>query len=80
MSLCIVNRYQFHDDVITTVTDVSMPAPPNEDDVEAYAEWAYDNVYPLTGVGHLDGDSFYDVTVTACSDPALVGRQFEWGY
>lgn len=49
---------------------------------EALGEWAQEHIMetPLTGVGHEDGDSYYDVTITASTMPSLVGRKFTWGY
>lgn len=80
ISLEIENAYELYDDVTTYETDVTMPAPPADEDSQEYEDWAYTHIFALTGVGHEDGDSWYDVTVTACSDPALIGRTFEWGY
>lgn len=82
VSLEIENAYELYEDVTTHVTDAVMPAPPAEVDSEEYETWSDDFIMPLTGVGedHSEGDSWYDVTVTACSDPALVGRKFEFGY
>jgi hypothetical protein len=77
VSLRIENTYELYDDVVTTVTDAVIPAPPANGDTD---EWAWDHIYPFTGVGHEDGDSWYDVEITASSDPALVGRKFDWGY
>lgn len=81
VSLHVENNYELYADVTTTFTDVTMPAPPADRDGETYSEWAYTNIYePYTGVGNTEGDSWYDVEITACSDPSLVGETFEWGY
>lgn len=82
ISLTIENTYELYDDVTTTVTDEVIPAPPTlDEDSEAYKDWGHEQIIDrFTGVGHEDGDSWYDVTVTACSEPALVGRTFQWGY
>jgi hypothetical protein len=80
ISLEIENTYELYEDVTIAVHDEVIPAPPPQDDTKAYDSWAYDHIYPFTGVGYESGDSWYNVTVTACSDPTLVGRTFEWGY
>lgn len=80
VSLHIENTYELYEDVDTHVTDVVIPAPPADVDSKEYEEWAYDHINCYTGVGHTDGDSWYDVEITASSDPELVGRTFEWGY
>jgi hypothetical protein len=78
VTLRIENTYELYDEVITTPT-VTIPAPPPEDDEDAYSEWAQEYIQAETGVGHDDGDSWYDVLVTASTDPELVGRTFEFG-
>jgi hypothetical protein len=80
ISLRIENTYARYDDEVTVVTDEVIPAPPAGADQAAWDDWAYTHIFQLTGAGHTDGDAWYDVTVTACSDPALIGRQFHWGY
>jgi hypothetical protein len=81
VSLRIENRYMYYGRIDTTVADVVVPTPPANEDSQDYADWAYDNIYCCyTGVGHTDGDSWYDVEITASSDPALVGRTLQWGY
>ena len=82
VSLEIDNKYELYADVTTHATDVQVPAPPIEVDSEEYEEWAEDHIYAETGVGHEDGDSWYNVEVTASSHPHLlaVGATFEFGY
>ena len=95
ISLTIENSYELYSDVITYVTDVEVPAPPtepvdwplggknqgSEQALEiAVAEWAQEHLFCFTGVGHQDGESWYDVTVTDCSDPTMIGRTFAFGY
>jgi len=80
ISLKIENIYELYDDETTYVEDKVIDAPPTlEAGTEAYEDWAYDTIYSFTGVGHEDGNSSYFVEVTACSEPALVGREFEFG-
>jgi hypothetical protein len=43
-------------------------------------DWAEDTIYPLTGTGKSNGDAWYDATITASSDPSLVGTTYEFGY
>jgi hypothetical protein len=85
ISLDIENSYELYPTVHTTVTGQELPAPPeptgDEDaDRKAMDTWAYETIYQFTGTGRTHGDSWYIVTVTACSDPALVGREFDFGY
>lgn len=80
ISLEIENRYEFGGMVVTHVTDEPITGPPTlDEEAEAYGQWAYDAIYPFTGTGRPSGKSWYDVTVTACTKPELVGRTFEFG-
>lgn len=75
VSLRIENTYADGETVTTTVdTTVS---PPTWDELD---EWAWEEIFPHTGTGKTDGDSWYDVKITASSEPRLVGRKFEYGY
>ncbi len=94
ISLHIVNRYELYDTVETTVENEVIPAPPAERwekrtlpngvvidvDTDAYDQWQQDHILNFTGTGRSRGDSWYDVKVTACSDPTLVGATYEFGY
>lgn len=85
VSLKITNTYEFYSTAVVTVTDIhiaspSLACPPVTDaEFQALDDWAYENIYPYTGVGHADGDSWYDVTVTTSSLPWLTGYTFDWG-
>lgn len=80
ISLAIENRYEGGLLIPTQVTDAVIPAPPEGDDTDAVDAWEYDHIYSFTGTGRTRGDSWYDVTVTACSDPTLVGKTYAFGY
>lgn len=81
VDLTVDNTYELYEDVQVKVHGAILPAPPEDQNSDEYSEWAHSNVIdPFTGVGHEDGDSWYDVKVTASSDPALVGREFDFGY
>jgi hypothetical protein len=85
VSVQIENRYEHGFEITTYVTDAVIGAPPRatgveEVDAHAMSEWAYAHVHALTGTGWTRGDAWYDVRVTACSDPALVGKTFAFGY
>jgi hypothetical protein len=86
ISLHITNQYELYPTVEVTITDTTIAAcpidhlPRTDAEAEAFADWAYDNIYASTGVGHTDGDSWYHVTVTDSSAPWLVGHTFDWGY
>lgn len=80
ISLDIENHYELYGQIDTSVTDEVIPAPPTTDrDSDEWHDWAQDHILPFTGTGREDGNSAYFVTVTACSDPALVGEEFEFG-
>lgn len=80
VSLSIDNAYELYGTIKTTVTDEVIPAPPTTDrESDDWREWAYDSIFPFTGTGRESGDAAYFATITACSDPALVGEEFEWG-
>jgi hypothetical protein len=81
ISLLIENTYELYDDVTVYQSNAVIPAPPDpETEPDLYDEWKYLHIYCFTGVGHEDGDSWYDVTVLDCSDPELVGQEFDFGY
>jgi hypothetical protein len=79
ISLDIENTYALYPDVRTRVLDAVIPAPP-QPGTFAYNEWAQNHIVPWVGIGNLKGDSWYDVTVTACSNPRLIGTTFDFGY
>ena len=79
ISLAIENRYDDGTMIPTQVAGAVVPAPPTGDE-DALQAWAYEHIHPLTGTGRTHGDSWYDVTVTACSDPSLIGETYEFGY
>ena len=84
VSLRIENRYEGGSMVVTEANDVRMPRPPQNrgqaDYDEQYSDWAYEHIFCHTGTGRTSGDSWYDVEITACTDPALIGREFSFGY
>lgn len=80
VSLDIDNVYELYGSIKTNVTDEVILAPPTTDrESEAWREWAYDNLFPFTGTGRVEGNAAYFATVTASSDESLVGEEFEWG-
>ncbi|WP_127498871.1 hypothetical protein [Actinoplanes solisilvae] len=77
--LYIENTYEFFGTQITTPTvTVTLPVP--DEGTDDRETWEYDNVFAHTGVGHTDGDSWYDVMIVESSAPELVGLTFEFGY
>lgn len=80
ISLTIENGYELYEDVTTRVIDALILRPPADVDSDAYQDWVQEQIIRWTGVGNEDGDSWYDVTVTACSDPDLIGKEFSAGY
>lgn len=79
LRLHIENRYEDGSMVVTHRT-VHVPPPPPESDVDDYDEWAWEFVHVATGTGRTTGEAWYDVTITAASDPRLAGRLFAFGY
>jgi hypothetical protein len=59
------------------MTDHEVPPPPS--DKAEQVDWANVHIGPLTGTGKTGCESWYEVTVTACIDPKLVGCTFEFG-
>lgn len=81
VTLSVENAYELYEDVDVTVTDVVIEAPPDDEDSREYEEWSQEVIIErYTGVGHEKGKAWYDVKITASSDPALVDRTFDWGY
>lgn len=60
---------------------VAVPPPESwQYDDEGLEDWAYDNIFVLTGTGQPHEESAYFAVITECpSAPELVGREFEWG-
>ena len=77
ISLHIVNTYEDGEVITTVVTGAEVAAPPPAGDLD---NWAEDTIYPLTGTGKSNGDAWYDATITASSEPSLVGTTYEFGY
>lgn len=76
----IENTYELYED-ITTFARVVAPIPPAEG-TDEYDSWLHEHVIPLTGVGHTDGDSWYDMRVYKSSDESIipVAKTWDWGY
>jgi hypothetical protein len=76
ITIKIDNVYEDGDEV-TNVDTVDVVHPEPDVDLD---DWAYDELFPLTGTGREEGDAGYFVQITECADrPDLVGREFEWG-
>jgi len=73
----IENTYEDGTEITTHETVEVPPIPADED---AAWDWADEHIRPLTGTGKTEGDAWYDCTITASSDPAIVGRKFNFGY
>lgn len=72
----VENTYELYDDVIT-YPEADVPEPPEPLSnlavvSEAVSEWLYEHLFALTGVGHEDGLSWYDVTIVESSNPGLI--------
>jgi hypothetical protein len=80
ISMKIENRYGDGTVIPTSVADAVIPAPPDGADADALNDWAHTYLFSFTGTGRETGDSWYDVTVTASSDPTMVGTTYEFGY
>ncbi|GLY05122.1 hypothetical protein Acsp01_55010 [Actinoplanes sp. NBRC 101535] len=79
VTLRIENSYELYADSTTTVTTtVPLPVPPV--DTDERTDWEWNHIHRHTGVGNINGKSWYDVEVIDSSDPALLGMTFEFGY
>lgn len=77
--LHIENHYELYDSV-TTSREATVPLPVPEEGTEERNDWEYEHIYPETGAGRSDGDSWYDVKIVESTVPELVGLEFEFGY
>ena len=77
VSLAIDNIYP-GEVIRTSAKNVVVPAPEDVSDTGALEEWAAEHLLAYTGTGRVDGDSSYDLTVTASQMPELIGRTFEF--
>lgn len=75
ISATITNTYETGKDILTYVEKVDVA----ELDGNEF-DWAYDNLFPLTGTGRTEGDAWYDVLITDSSNEELIGRTFYFGY
>lgn len=80
MDLLIENRYGLGECVMTSPHVKCDAPPPPESDGSAFEAWVELNIRDYTGTGRVEGDAWYDVTVIDSSDPAWIGRQFDFGY
>lgn len=65
-TLEITNIYEMYPEEVTTI-EVDLLSPADflvEPSAEEYSEYLYDKIYPLTGVGHEDGNSAYFIVST----------------
>ncbi|MGW4158718.1 hypothetical protein [Streptomyces sp. NPDC004788] len=77
--LHIENRYESGMEIVTTPT-ATVPIPVPMEGTEAREEWDYDHIFPHTGTGWTEGDSWYDVEIVESTASELVGMTFEFGY
>jgi hypothetical protein len=85
ISLKIWNTYENNAVITTYVTDAEIPEPPAmtgdaDADTDALNDWATEHIHDFTGTGRTHGKAWYDVKVTACSDPDLIRHSFQFGY
>lgn len=79
VKLNILNTYELYPTEVTQATvAVPLPVPPEGSDERH--DWEYEFIHAHTGVGHSDGDSWYDVEIIASTAPELIGMTFEFGY
>jgi hypothetical protein len=79
VTLRIENYYELYPTEITIRSaNVPLPVPPEETD--ARSAWEYEYIHAETGAGHPDGDSWYDVEITASTAPELLGMTFQFGW
>lgn len=78
VGLEIRNHYADGTLITTVVNGVTVEKPWDFDDDEL-ADWAMQELFEFTGTGRPEGDSAYDITITASNDHRLVGKTFEIG-
>ena len=73
---------------VRTHVAADIEEPPADEDTPEWEDWEYDEIFCHTGTERFAGndegltrtpDAAYFVEVTACDDPSLVGRKFEFG-
>lgn len=79
VTMDIENTYELYGTEWTRVSVLVPPEPADQDSAE-YDDWLHRFILDHTGTGRTRGDAWYDITWDECSDPAQVGRTFDWGY
>lgn len=79
VSLEIKNHYADGTHITTVVKGRIVEQPWDLDDEDELADWAMQELFEFTGTGRTEGDSAYDITITASNDHRLVGKTFEIG-
>lgn len=81
ISLTVKNSYEGGRTVVKEFVNQEIPAPPGVDqDYDEYTAWVDEEIINrFTGTGLEEGDAWYDVRVTACSEPRLVGLFLTFG-
>lgn len=78
VTLKITNGYEDGSEVVTTpVAEVPLPIPM---DLDERVEWGYEHIFPHTGTGRPEGNSWYEVEVAESTAPELLGATFEFGF
>ncbi|MFG2923907.1 hypothetical protein ACGFYA_20680 [Streptomyces sp. NPDC048305] len=78
VTLTITNGYEDGSEVVTTpVVEIPLPIP---EELNELVDWENDHIFPHTGTGKSQGDSWYEVEITKSTAPELLGRTFEFGF
>lgn len=82
LELEIENNTYKDGNTVTTHARTTVPAPWGKEDSDERSAWEQEYIFPLTGTGRDEGDSWYDVEVTGSDRPDLipVGTTYEFGY
>jgi hypothetical protein len=79
LALTIVNAYEGGSEIVT-IPVIEVPLPLPAEDTDERTDWEYEHIFPHTGTGRSEGDSWYDVVVAESTAPELLGLTFEFGY
>jgi hypothetical protein len=79
----------YDEGTIQETRTVNVPEPPSlVVESPEHEDWAYDNLFCLTGTGRYAGndagetstpDGAYFLEILSADEPALVGKKYEWG-
>lgn len=79
LSLVVENTYALSASATTSVLNIEVPRPP-QPGTQAHTDWLLEHIVHYSGTDRGTGNAGYDFTIVDCTDEALVGTTFDWGY